>query len=144
MKVLIKKLTPEATTPTYAKEGDAGMDLTATSVKETDMYVEYGTGLAFELPEGFVGLLFQRSSVSKYHLSLANAVGVLDSGYRGEVSFRFKKTPNHTPLEYSKRYEIGDKIGQIMIIPYPKVEFTVTEQLLDSERGIGGYGSSGV
>jgi dUTP pyrophosphatase len=144
MKVNIKKLTPEATTPTYAKEGDAGMDLTATSVKETDMYVEYGTGLAFELPKGFVGLLFQRSSVSKYHLSLANAVGVLDSGYRGEVSFRFKKTPNHTPLEYSKRYEIGDKIGQIMIIPYPKVEFTVTEQLLDSERGTGSYGSSGV
>ena len=71
-------------------------------------------------------------------------VGVLDSGYRGEVSFRFKKTPNHTPLEYSKRYEIGDKIGQIMIIPYPKVEFTVTEQLLDSERGTGSYGSSGV
>lgn len=144
MKVLIKKLTPEAVVPTYAKEGDAGMDLTATSVKETDMYVEYGTGLAFELPEGFVGLLFQRSSVSKYHLSLANAVGVLDSGYRGEVSFRFKKTPNHTPLEYSKRYEIGDKIGQIMIIPYPKVEFTVTEQLLDSQRGTGSYGSSGV
>jgi dUTP pyrophosphatase len=144
VKVLIKKLTPEAVVPTYAKEGDAGMDLTATSVKETDMYVEYGTGLAFELPEGFVGLLFQRSSVSKYHLSLANAVGVLDSGYRGEVSFRFKKTPNHTPLEYSKRYEIGDKIGQIMIIPYPKVEFTVTEQLLDSQRGTGSYGSSGV
>jgi len=143
IKVNIKKLTPEATTPTYAKEGDAGMDLTATSVKETDMYVEYGTGLAFELPEGFVGLLFQRSSVSKYNLSLANAVGVLDSGYRGEVSFRFKKTYQSPPYIH-KRYEIGDKIGQIMIIPYPKVEFTVTEQLLDSERGTGGYGSSGV
>jgi dUTP pyrophosphatase len=143
MKVNIKKLTPEATTPTYAKEGDAGMDLTATSVKETDMYVEYGTGLAFELPEGFVGLLFQRSSVSKYHLSLANAVGVLDSGYRGEVSFRFKKT-NGYPYANQVIYNVGDKIGQIMIIPYPKVEFTVIEQLLDSERGTGGYGSSGV
>lgn len=144
MKVNIKKLTPEATTPTYAKEGDAGMDLTATSVKETDMYVEYGTGLAFELPEGFVGLLFQRSSVSKYHLSLANAVGVLDSGYRGEVSFRFKKTLSDFSSVYPSMYKVGDKIGQIMIIPYPKVEFAVTEQLLDSERGTGGYGSSGV
>lgn len=141
MKVNIKKLNQWAITPTYAKDGDAGMDLVAISKKETDMYVEYGTGLAFELPEGFVGLLFQRSSVSKYHLSLANAVGVLDSGYRGEVSFRFKKTSN---LPSASVYNVGDKIGQIMIIPYPKVEFTVTEQLLDSQRGTGGYGSSGV
>lgn len=143
MKVLIKKLTPEAVVPTYAKEGDAGQDLTATSMKITDEYIEYGTGLAFELPEGYVGLLFPRSSISKKYLTLSNSVGVLDSGYRGEVTFRFKygngveDMPQH-------RYAIGDRIGQIMIIPYPKVEFTVTEQLLDSERGTGGYGSSGV
>ena len=101
MKVKIKKLHPDAVIPSYAKPGDAGMDLTAISKRvetgsdENGEYIEYGTGLAIEIPEGHVGLVFPRSSVSKKDLFLANAVGVIDSGYRGEVKLRFKL------LEYS-------------------------------------------
>lgn len=137
MKIKIKKLSENAVIPTYAKNGDAGMDITATSVEEAELYISYGTGLAFEIPEGYVGLLFQRSSVSKTALSLANAVGVLDSGYRGEVSYRFKKVLNG-PV-----YKVGDKIGQIMILPYPKIELEEVTELSSSERGSGGYGSTG-
>ena len=93
MEVKIKKLCDSAVIPSYAKPGDAGMDLVATS-RIFDKYgnVEYGTGLAMEIPEGYVGLLFPRSSISKQDLSLANAVGVIDSGYRGEIKFKFKPT----------------------------------------------------
>ena len=96
MKVKIKKIHKNAVIPTYAKDGDAGMDLTATS-KSYDKHgnVVYGTGLAFEIPKGFVGLLFPRSSNAKKDLLLSNSVGVLDSGYRGEVMFKFKKQINN-------------------------------------------------
>jgi dUTP pyrophosphatase len=140
MKVKIKKLTQKAIVPEYAKAGDAGLDLVATSINETEMYVEYGTGLAFELPEGYVGLIFPRSSLSNYHLSLSNSVGVVDSGYRGEVKFRFKKTDDHWSAKY---YKVGDKIGQLIVMPFPKVELIEVEELSSSERGEGGYGSSG-
>ena len=94
MIVRVKKLKNEAVVPSYAKEGDAGLDLVAVDKNiETDgesEYVEYGTGLAFEIPAGYVGLLFPRSSISNKDLILSNSVGVIDSGYRGEVKFRFK------------------------------------------------------
>lgn len=82
MKVKIKKLHPDAVIPVYAKAGDAGLDLTAISESwnEDDSMVTYDTGLAVEIPEGHVGLLFPRSSVSKTRLNLANSVGVIDSG----------------------------------------------------------------
>src|SRR5690606_10497369 len=93
MKVKIKRLHPQAVIPSYAKPGDAGMDLTATSKSyDENGNVVYGTGLAFEIPEGYVGLLFPRSSNSKTDLILSNSVGVLDSGYRGEVMFKFKSS----------------------------------------------------
>ena len=84
MEVKIKKLCETAVIPSYAKPGDAGMDLVATS-RIFDKYgnVEYGTGLAMEIPEGYVVLIFSRSSIFKQELSLANTVGVIDSGYRG-------------------------------------------------------------
>ena len=93
MKVKIKKLCESAVIPTYAKPGDAGMDLVATS-RIFDKYgnVEYGTGIAMEIPEGYVGLLFPRSSICKQDLALANAVGVVDSCFRGEIKFKFKHT----------------------------------------------------
>mgnify|MGYP006379072781 FL=1 len=91
MQVKIKKLHDDAVIPSYAKHGDAGMDLTAISKQYDDHgNVCYGTGLAFEIPKGFVGLLFPRSSNTKKDLVLGNSVGVLDSGYRGEVVFKFK------------------------------------------------------
>ena len=122
--------------PKYATIGDAGLDIVAISKHVTDEYTEYGTGLAFEIPEGNVCLIFPRSSLSKKDLVLANHVGVLDSGYRGELKFRFKKLGEEV-------YEIGDKIGQLIIIPYPKVEFEEVDELSDTSRGSGGFGSSG-
>ena len=139
MKVKIKRLSEKAVIPTYAKDGDAGMDLVATS-KEYDENgnVVYGTGLAFEIPKGFVGLLFPRSSNAKKDLLLSNSVGVIDSGYRGEVMMKFKTTRNR-----GNYHEIGDRIGQLIIMPYPTIEFEEVNELSTTERGIGGYGSTG-
>lgn len=139
MEVKIKKLVKDAAIPTYAKEGDAGMDLTATSVwYDDDGNICYGTGIAIEIPQGFVGLVFPRSSISKKDLILTNSVGVIDSGYRGQITFKFKRA-----LGTNKMYTIGERIGQIIIMPYPHIEFKEVEELSESERGIGGYGSSG-
>ena|SRR3989338_2030397 len=132
----VQKLHLDAQIPTYAKDGDAGMDVIAISKNVGEQFIEYGTGLAFEVPQDHVMLIFSRSSVSNKKLALANAVGVLDSGYRGELKLRFYK---HGEQEY----EIGDKIGQIMILPYPKISFEEREKLSDSYRGTGGFGSTG-
>lgn len=140
MKVKIKRLSDKAVIPQYAKEGDAGMDLVATSKSyDENGNVVYGTDLAFEIPKGYVGLLFPRSSNAKMDLLLSNSVGVLDSGYRGEVLFKFKDL--HIGL--GSFYSIGDRIGQLIIIPYPTIEFEEVEELSESERGNGGYGSTG-
>jgi dUTP pyrophosphatase len=140
MKVKFKKLHPAAVTPSYAKLGDAGLDITAVNLQDWHDQVTYMTGIAVEIPEGYVGLLFPRSSVRKYHLSLSNSVGVLDSGYRGEIQFTFNK--NNGPASY--KYKIGDRIGQLVIIPYPTIELEEVDQLSESERGEGGFGSSGI
>lgn len=140
MKVRIKRLHPNAVIPSYAKHGDAGMDLTATSASVDEIgNIVYGTGLAFEIPEGYVGLLFPRSSNSRTSLLLTNSVGVLDSGYRGEVMFKFKSIADGDDVYYN----IGDRIGQIIIMSYPHIEFEESEELTKTERGIGGYGSTG-
>ena len=143
MKVKIKKLSENAVIPQYAKPGDAGMDVTAISVNVTDDYIEYGTGLAFEVPEGYCMLIFPRSSNSKKDLLLCNSVGVLDSGYRGELKLRFKNVCDPAEaLTNAKVYAIGDRIGQIMILPYPHVEFEESVELSETERGTGGFGST--
>lgn len=164
MNVNIKKLNKNAVIPQYAKPGDAGMDVIATSINVTDDYIEYGTGLAFEVPEGYCMLIFPRSSVSKYDLTLANSIGLLDSSYRGELKLRFKRSylvqdyddgicstinrlyansSRSFILTADKIYNIGDKVGQIMIVPYPQIEFNEVEELSDTERGSGGFGSTG-
>lgn len=140
MKVKIKRLSPDAKIPKYAKPGDAGMDITAISKSENDLYIEYGTGLSLEIPEGYVGLIFPRSSLSNYHLILTNHVGVVDSQYRGEVKFRFKRTSDHG---YAKTYEVGERVGQLIILPYPAIEFEESEELEETQRGASGFGSSG-
>ena len=140
MKVGIKKLHPDAIIPKYAKSGDAGLDLTATEIiKEEAFQVTYGIGLAVEIPLGYVGLLFPRSSVRNYQLALSNCVGVVDSGYRGEIQFTFNKTGG-VP---SKKYEVGERVGQMIIMPYPEIELVELDNLSSSERGEGGFGSSG-
>jgi len=140
MQIKIKKLHNNAVIPQYAKAGDAGMDLVATEVVDGYGFsVTYGTGLAMEIPEGYVGLVFPRSSIRKYDISLTNCVGVIDSGYRGEIQATFRKEAGIP----SKRYEVGDKIAQMIILPYPAIEFMEVEELSDTERGTGGFGSTG-
>ncbi len=139
MKVKVMKLDAGARIPKYSKRGDAGMDLYAVTQKFDNHgnYV-YGTGLAMEIPEGHVGLIFPRSSISKTAHSLRNAVGVIDSGYRGEIMMKFDINTINSPV-----YEVGDRIAQIIILPYPQIEFEETQELSDSERGTGGFGSTG-
>lgn len=137
MKIKFKKLHENAVVPKYAKPGDAGMDLTAISEEwnKDNSLVTFGTGLSIEIPEGYVGLIFPRSSIYKTTLNLSNSVGVIDSGYRGEIMFKFRY------LEEGSVYEIGDRVGQILILPYPTIEFEEGE-LSDTERGEGGFGST--
>ena len=143
MKVKIKKLSPEAVIPTYAKDGDAGMDMVATRIiNETLDSITYGTDIALEIPEGFVGLVFPRSSIRKTNLQLSNSVGVVDSGYRGEIQATFNKIQGVTE-GVRERYLIGDRICQIMIIPHPSVDFIEVEELNNTERGESGFGSTG-
>jgi len=137
MQVKIKKLHPKAVIPKYSKPGDAGMDLTITSIiSENSLDISYGFGISVEIPEGFVGLVFPRSSVRKTDLILSNSVGVIDSGYRGELQATFKKSGLN-------KYEVGDRGAQIIILPYPPIEFEEVEELSNTERGEGGFGSTG-
>lgn len=136
----IKLLSPEAKLPIRANSSDAGLDLFAVTRKFEEQYVEYGTGLALEIPEGHVGLLFPRSSVSNKDLVLANSVGVVDSGYRGEVCLRFKVHSSQDKL--AETYLPGEKVGQLVILPYPKVELTLVDELSQTKRGTGGFGST--
>jgi dUTP pyrophosphatase len=145
MKVKFKKTLPNAITPSYAVEGDACMDLFAASF-EFDEFGNrcYDTGVAFEIPEGYVGLVFPRSSISKTTLSLRNAVAVIDSGYRGSIVLKFKRTPPGLPPYQAHMYEKSDRIGQIMIIPRPEIELEQVEELSYTRRGTGGFGSTGM
>jgi dUTP pyrophosphatase len=138
MKLKIKKLREEASIPFYAKEGDAGMDLTALTVVRNSKYFEYGTGLALEIPKGYVGLVFPRSSISNTDHFLRNSVGVIDSGYRGEVKIRMS-----IPALGAKEYLLGDKVAQLVILKLPWVEIEECQELSDSERSDGGFGSTG-
>lgn len=143
MEIRIKKLNDNAVMPTKAHATDAGFDLYCTS-REIDWekrQLVCHTGLAFEIPDGHVGLIFPRSSVSNKPLMMANSVGVIDSGYRGEVTAKFNITGMNEI--YANNYQVGDKIAQMIIIPYPEISFIESDELSDSERGSGGYGSTG-
>ncbi len=142
MQVKIKKLDPKAIIPKYAKDGDAGLDLTAISRTFDDKNnVVYKTGLAIEIPKGYVGLIFPRSSIANKNQLLTNSVGVIDSGYRGEITFKFKAIQYATP--FCKPYEVGERVGQLIILPYPQIELIESDELSESERGTGAYGSTG-
>jgi dUTP pyrophosphatase len=139
MKLKVKRLHPGAVIPTYAKPGDAGLDLVVTNIKEEPSQIAYRFGIALEIPDGHVGLLFPRSSVKNTELILSNSVGVIDSGYRGEIMAVFKKLNG----QVSKKYYVGDKAVQLIVIPIPKVEIEVVDELSETERGTGGFGSTG-
>lgn len=139
-KVKIKRLHKDAVIPSYSRQGDAGMDLVATSKFYDDFdNICYGTGLALEIPEGYVGLLFPRSSISKTDLTLRNSVGIIDSSYRGEIVLKF----NNILMSSCEPYNVKERIGQLIIIPYPTIEFEEVEELSTTERGAQGFGSTG-
>lgn len=136
LNIKIKKVRQEAIIPTKAHATDAGYDLYASSCHYENGLVCYGTGIAVEIPQGYVGLVFPRSSIANTHLALSNSVGVIDSGYRGEIKAKFRKGG-------TRGYNVGDRIAQLIIMPYPEVVFEEVEELSESDRGTGGYGSSG-
>lgn len=141
VRVKVKKLHERSVLPTYAHEGDGCMDITAVSIniveEATFGYVEYGTGLAFGIPSGYVMEIYPRSSISNTGLILVNSPCQIDSGFKGEVMVRFKW------VKGTKRYDIGDRIAQIKVVPYPKIEWIETEDIGNSDRGDGAFGSTG-
>ena len=140
LKIKVKKLHPEAKIPAYAKFGDGAVDLTAVSktYNEETGNIEFGLGLSVEIPEGYLAFLLPRSSVVKTPLDLANSVGLIDSGYRGELKAVFR-----TIDRPRKNYEIGDRVVQMLVLPYPKIEFEEVTELSNTERGVGGFGHTG-
>ena len=140
LKVKVKKLKENAVIPTYSNDGDAGMDLTICEIISEDSdSITYDFGLAFEIPHGYVGYVFPRSSIRKYDMLLTNSVGVIDSTYRGGVQGTFKKTGGK-----NKTYQIGERAAQIIIMPYPKIFMVESDELSETVRGILGFGSTGV
>jgi len=151
MKLKIKKLHPDAVVPKYATAGAACFDLHALECgwagivrdggKVSPVYpgaATFRTGLSFEVPDGHAMLIFSRSGHGfKNDVRLSNCVGVIDSDYRGEVQVRLRS--DDTPMEV----KAGDRIAQAIIIPFPQVEFEEVEDLSDTERGTGGFGSTG-
>ena len=145
MTLKIKRLTEDAIMPIRAHEGDAGIDLTCTGITQEinecgQLILVYHTGLAVEIPEGYVGLLFQRSSVYKKSISMTNAVGVIDSGYRGEIMAKFRSTTDVVPAVYKP----GERFVQLVIVPYLNIQIEEVAALKESDRGEDGYGSSDI
>jgi dUTP pyrophosphatase len=136
----IKLLNKQAVLPKRAHESDAGYDLTATSRQDDSErgIITYGTGIAMQIPSGCVGLLFPRSSVYKTGLQLVNSVGVIDPGYAGEVMFKYRIVDDSL-----NHYKPGDRIGQLVIVPIHTPELKIVDELDASERGSGGFGSTG-
>lgn len=170
MEVKFKKLSDKAVMPSKAHPTDAGFDMVATKVNITEDYVEYETGIAIQLPEGYCALLFPRSSNSKKDLLLANSVGLVDQGYIGELKFRFKRIlmpvmqdvmiapPTGDILKDAQNtrkvpglayrddhiYKEGDKVGQLVIMPIPEITLVETDELTETDRGKNGFGSTDV
>ena len=192
--IKLKKLDERAVIPSYAHDGDVGMDLTAIDVdydRENDMYI-YHTGIAIESDKHYGALLFPRSSNRKTDAYLCNHVGIVDSAiYRGEIMFCYKNRTSleiRAEMERNRRffndisyksftvtngnnieftwadsaknaqsaldwvygnpmafapYKVGDRIGQMVVIPYPNVKISVVDNLSDTERGENGFGSTG-
>lgn len=143
MEVKIKKLNEKAVIPTYGSEFSAGADLYAceesTVTIEPHKTVLVHTGLSFEIPEGFAGFIYARSGLaSKKGLAPANKVGVIDADYRGEVMVSLH---NHTDIP--RTVEPLERVAQMVIAPFLKAEFTEADELTDTKRGTGGFGSTG-
>ena len=142
-KVAIKKLDERAVVPTYGTALAGGADLYAVTGGEVTIAPQetklIKTGLAMEIPEGYVGLIYARSGLaSKRGLAPANKVGVIDADYRGEVMVALH---NHSAI--AQTIADGERIAQLVITPFLRVEFEETQELSDTARGEGGFGSTG-
>lgn len=145
MVIKFKKLHNDAKLPQHHHSGDAGIDLTVVSI-EADNYGNHvhKFGLAVEIPEGNVGLVFMRSSIFKKDIMLSNAVGVIDSNYRGELMAKFLPADKFLNGEPEEPYKEGEKSVQLLIVPVRTLQTEWAEELSDTTRGAGGYGSTGV
>jgi len=155
-KVLVKKISEEASLPIRARDSDAGADLVAIddgNVGE-DGYIQYRTGISIELPLGYHAEIWPRSSISKYDLVLANGIGLIDNGYRGEIFIRFKPVARYSDTGHRKViigssnfvpniYKKGDKIAQLVISETVLASFSEAFELSETSRGSGGFGSTG-
>lgn len=129
--------------PKFAYKTDAGADLTAVSVDfSRDNQIIYGTGISAEIPEGMVGLIFPRSSIRDYDLFMSNSVGVVDSGYLGEIMVTFNHV-GRNEHDLDKIYKVGDRIAQLVVIPVPLTKYVEVDELSETSRGTDGHGSSG-
>lgn len=143
MTLKCKKLSDKAVLPIRAHKGDAGFDLTCTKVEQAvnearQILLVYHTDLAVEIPEGHVGLLFPRSSIYTKSIALTNAVGVIDSGFRGEIKAVFLPTTNGIPAFYTE----GERFAQLVIVPIPDIEVEEADELSETDRGTDGFGST--
>lgn len=153
MQVRFKKTHENAVMPKFGTQYSAGADLVAVSMVITEKYIQYHTGIAVEIPTGYVGLLFPRSSVSNYNMAMANCVGVIDSDYRGEIMLRYRQTKKNCIMKieddgtqtgiFADIYKEGDRVGQLVIVPYLQTEYVEVDSLDETVRGDGGYGSTG-
>lgn len=142
-KIKVKKMHPDAQLPKQANSSDAGYDLVAIDDGVySNKYIEYDTGLSIEPPEGYHTEIYPRSSISKYDLILANGIGLVDYSYRGNIKLRFKFTGSGTDDSLKLRYKKGDKIGQLVIRKTEHLEFIEVNDLSETERGTGGFGST--
>lgn len=144
MEIKFKKIDQRAVAPVRAHSTDAGFDLTATQITTElnecgQLILVYHTGLAVQIPDGYFGLLVPRSSIYKKSLTLTNSPGVIDSGYRGEVLAKFRSTTDVVPAVFKE----GERFAQLLILPVPDMQFVESTELDDSDRGEGGYGSTG-
>lgn len=138
MELKIKRLHEDAVIPHYATEGSAGLDLTATASEYVaENMKRFYFGLAFQIPKGYVGMLFPRSSVVSTCHRMSNCVGIIDSDYRGEVSATFDYVFN------GHEYNVGERVAQMVIVPFVNCNIIEVNELEETERGTGGHGSTG-
>jgi len=138
----VQRLTATAKLPTRATNGDAGLDLYASEPArlEPGARVSVGTGIAVEIPNGYAGLVLPRSGWAANHgISLVNAPGLIDAGYRGEVRVLLLNTDRDDAFEISE----GDRVAQLLVVPFASLDPVEADSLAESDRGEGGFGSTG-
>lgn len=144
MELKFKRLKDSAVLPIRGTKGSAGIDLTCTNITTTlneanQLMLVYHTDLAVEIPEGYVGLLVPRSSIWKKSLCLTDSIGIIDSDFRGEIVAIMKATTDTVPAIY----KVGERFCQLVIVPIPEYTISEVENLTETERGEGGFGSTG-